>query len=533
MAQVHPNPFLQAREAYPRDLTAMFREPAAVEAPKPEQLGYVMVKSAPSLRAEECEVEGSLAIEVTILWGQSVIHVAHLSPPRSFYVGEDSRPGAETDFLIPSEKLGTGRAPLVLCESGTLRVVVPSGATGLSVAGGQKRTLSQAIEGAEAVAELTGARGLSLDKGDRIEINHGGFTYRVAAVAAGKRIERGLLSDMDSSAPAYFGLSLFAHAAMLGAMAFFTPQMGLTDDEASGKDRMYMVQQYLDASALRELEAAKEEASKTPDDSPAGDTAGGEASKGDMGAMGKQDAPHANKRFAYTGPKDNPDPTLPRDRALAEASTFGLIGMLDNMNGDPNAVTAPWGRDEALGRDPMSAIGNMWGDDLGESGGSGGLGLSGVGEGGGGIGIGIGLNQIGTCGKDVCPGLNDGFGKFWGRPGQPQHVAKVPRVRPGGDTTVSGHLPREVIQRVVRQNYGRFRMCYESGLRSNPNLEGRVAARFVIDREGRVSMVSNGGSDLPDSGVVSCVVSAYYGLSFPAPETGIVTVVYPIQFSPG
>ena len=27
----------------------------------------------------------------------------------------------------------------------------------------------------------------------------------------------------------------------------------------------------------------------------------------------------------------------------------------------------------------------------------------------------------------------------------------------------------EVIQRIVRQNYGRFRLCYENGLRNNPD----------------------------------------------------------------
>jgi hypothetical protein len=75
--------------------------------------------------------------------------------------------------------------------------------------------------------------------------------------------------------------------------------------------------------------------------------------------------------------------------------------------------------------------------------------------------------------------------------------------------------------------------CYERGLGRNPNLEGRVAARFVIGRDGSFSNVSNGGSDLPDSGVVSCIVSAFYGLSFPPPEGGIVTVVYPIALSPG
>jgi hypothetical protein len=55
----------------------------------------------------------------------------------------------------------------------------------------------------------------------------------------------------------------------------------------------------------------------------------------------------------------------------------------------------------------------------------------------------------------------------------------------------------------------------------------------VIGRDGAVSNVGNGGSDMPDGGVVSCVVRAFYGLSFPQPEGGIVTVVYPIMFSPG
>jgi outer membrane biosynthesis protein TonB len=89
-----------------------------------------------------------------------------------------------------------------------------------------------------------------------------------------------------------------------------------------------------------------------------------------------------------------------------------------------------------------------------------------------------------------------------------------------------------VIQRIVRQNFGRFRNCYESGLRSNPNLEGRVTARFVIGRDGAVSNVSAGG-DLPDPAVRSCVASAFYGLSFPAPDSGIVTVTYPILLTPG
>jgi outer membrane biosynthesis protein TonB len=84
----------------------------------------------------------------------------------------------------------------------------------------------------------------------------------------------------------------------------------------------------------------------------------------------------------------------------------------------------------------------------------------------------------------------------------------------------------------VRQSFGRFRGCYEEGLRSNPNLEGRVTARFVIARDGSVASVQSGGSDLPDAKVVACVLRNYQALSFPSPGDGVVTVTYPLMFSP-
>jgi hypothetical protein len=96
---------------------------------------------------------------------------------------------------------------------------------------------------------------------------------------------------------------------------------------------------------------------------------------------------------------------------------------------------------------------------------------------------------------------------------------------------VNGRLPPEVIQRIVRQNVGRFRLCYETGLKNNPNLQGRVAVKFVIDRSGAVAMTADAGSDLPDQNVVQCIVRGFGNLSFPRPEGGMVTVVYPMTFN--
>jgi hypothetical protein len=111
-------------------------------------------------------------------------------------------------------------------------------------------------------------------------------------------------------------------------------------------------------------------------------------------------------------------------------------------------------------------------------------------------------------------------------PGTGQGIASQP-------ANVSGRLPPEVIQRVVRQNFGRIRVCYDTALRGNPTLQGRIAVRFVIGRNGVVGTASDGGSDMPDSGVVSCVVRSFRGLSFPRPEGGTVTVVYPVVLTPG
>lgn len=107
-----------------------------------------------------------------------------------------------------------------------------------------------------------------------------------------------------------------------------------------------------------------------------------------------------------------------------------------------------------------------------------------------------------------------------------------PKVRLGA-TTVSGRLPPPVIQQIVRNSFGNFRVCYEAGLGRKADLEGRVVARFVIGRDGKVSKVADGGSDMPDAEVVSCTLKAFSSVEFPPPANGIVTVVYPIMFAPG
>jgi hypothetical protein len=174
-------------------------------------------------------------------------------------------------------------------------------------------------------------------------------------------------------------------------------------------------------------------------------------------------------------------------------------------------------------------LGNMFGDQVGDAYGAGGLGLTGSGCSGGGQGQTIGLGGSGTTGHGggfPC-GVPDG-----GPVDAAAHSAAHARMREKG-ATVNGRLPPEVVQRVVRQSFGRFRLCYENGLATNPQLAGDVAVRFDIDGSGAVAVAADKGSSLPDPNVVTCVVQAFAGLSFPAPAAGTVTVRYAIAFTPG
>ncbi|MBK8253435.1 MAG: hypothetical protein IPK82_12310 [Polyangiaceae bacterium] len=82
----------------------------------------------------------------------------------------------------------------------------------------------------------------------------------------------------------------------------------------------------------------------------------------------------------------------------------------------------------AVGNDPMSARGNMWGDEIGDSFGAGGLGLTGIGEGGSGRGEGIGLGSIGTIGHGA--GTSSGAAVGAG----PEPASTAPRIESGRQT---------------------------------------------------------------------------------------------------
>jgi hypothetical protein len=526
------NPFAaQAREQ------ATSKRPAPVAAnAAPGTYTYSIVKSGPEVNADEVEIAHAASVEVVVLWETNVLHVSHLTPPRPYYIGEETSRATPVDYFVPSQLLGSARVPVVTSEGGNVSLVILPKATGTAeIAGEGKVALAELIANGRArpFAAVPGAYELPLPPGSkaRMQLEGSGLAFHVNAVNAGKPVPVGFWATMEPAAFVYTAMSFGVHMALVAVFAFFMPSMRLDNAEDIDRDQMLMMQKLLTAAAEREVEQREiERVTQATGDSHAGGT--GTRAQNEEGKMGSSVTTATGGRYGVKGPKDNPDPHLARQAAIQEAAQFGMIGVLSTLGGgDPNAPTASWGQAESSGQDDKSARGNMFGADVRDSFGMGGLGLTGTGEGGGGRGEGIGLGNFGGLGHGAGGGTGQGIGTGRGRPG-PGHKVSAPKIREAG-VSVNGRIPPDVIQRIVRQNFGRFRLCYEAGLRGNPSLAGRVAVRFVIDRSGAVSMTSDGGSDLPDGGVVGCVVRSFAGLSFPAPEGGIVTVTYPIMFQPG
>jgi len=428
--------------------------------------------------------------------------------------------------------LGTTRAPIVTA-SGSL-VILPRATGWIEIPGQGRKQLQDLIAGnvARPSSELSGAHEFSMPPGSKARQElPTGVAFQVTVGNAGKAPPVGAFSNFEPGSYLFSGLSFLLHVGILASLAFFMPSMGADDSEAIDRDQILKMQHLLQAAAEREQEQ-RDTPEVTEDNADNKEGGTGQKAKGEEGSMGNPNTNKTGMRYGVQGPQDNQDPHIARQAALREAAEFGMIGLLNAGGGaDPNAPTAPWGREDSLGNDLMSARGNMWGDAIGDSFGAGGLGLTGTGEGGGGRGEGIGLGNIGTIGHGAGTGTGQGFGNGHGRLGG-AHQVRTPSLRQG-TTTVNGRLPPEVIQRIVRQNFGRFKLCYTEGLRNNPSLQGRVAVKFVIGRDGSVQTSADGGSDIPDSNVTQCVIRGFGNLSFPQPEGGIVTVVYPLIFSPG
>jgi len=375
---------------------------------------------------------------------------------------------------------------------------------------------------AQPCAEMAGAYQYPLTAGATARVSYRGLTFVVRPVNAGKPVGMAGAGNPNYKQQAWTLLSFAFHGLFL-LMMYFMPPGGsaLSLDLLSEDSRL--------AKYLMEPPETVEE--ETPDwlqNTEAEDTEGGKGKrhKDEEGQMGKESSQKTKNKYGIQGPADNADPHMAREAAKEEAKNAGILGVLSQSVGSWNSPTSPFGQDTALGYDPMSALGALMGDQIGENFGFGGLGLRGTGRGGGGTGEGtIGLGNVGTMGHGGGGGSGSGYGR--GAGGFRGRDAKVPQIR-SGNADVRGSLSKEVIRRVIQRHINEVRFCYEQELNSRPDLSGRVQVKFIISPSGAVQAANIESSTLGAARAETCIATAVRRWTFPAPDGGgIVIVSYP------
>ena len=106
-------------------------------------------------------------------------------------------------------------------------------------------------------------------------------------------------------------------------------------------------------------------------------------------------------------------------------------------------------------------------------------------------------------------------------------------LRRGGDVGGSGAFDAALVQRQIKQRIKSITRCYESELRRNPSLAGKVTVTFTIQQRGNVTGAKATENTTGSPAVADCVTRTIGRFRFnPGPEGGSVTFRYPFVFQP-
>ncbi len=106
-------------------------------------------------------------------------------------------------------------------------------------------------------------------------------------------------------------------------------------------------------------------------------------------------------------------------------------------------------------------------------------------------------------------------------------------LRTGGDIGGSGEFDAALVQRQIKQRIKSITRCYESELRKNPGLAGKVTVTFTIQERGNVTGAKASENTTGSPAVADCVTRTISRFRFnPGPDGGSVTFRYPFVFQP-
>ena len=448
-------------------------------------------------------------LSLAVLWGTTVRCVEYHDTSADVTIGEL----ATATYPVPSEHLGEEKEA-VLVSSLDSRLwqthLDPRWKGRIQIADEQ-------FSMAEAIERFPGGR-IPLDETTRAEYVFGNQTFLVGWEEVEARPKTTVFAHFDLAETAFLALSLFAHLGFLLMLALIPEEQLLSrHDPYNSKSGIF--------KAIQVAELEKHEEEKEDD----------VAEKATKTDKVEKERPSPSKKLARIAPKTLKDKRALTDeekkaRDLAKVKDSGLVKLLNDSSLQDILNDSPM--------DDLLAAGALGGGLLSSTDPNAPMiagfkpfaGLSGGPDGGGGSDTFVPTTLGGGSNRDHVRGLSK---SDMAKDANLQaNKLKDRRVRVRFDAPqVSAGYDREAVRRVIRQNKGAIKWCYQQELQRNPNLAGKIVLAFVITANGSVAKENVKANTMPTNAVGECIARKSRRWRFPEPpDGGIVRVSYPFLF---
>lgn len=475
----------------------------------PIQMPRVGWGSAPNNLASDGVPESERALEVKLLWGNTVVDSMNTSDKPVVTMGDERK----TTGWGPFEKLircdieapskGLPSPTYVLAQATT-----PNGCTySVNIAPNFDGRIDRADGTSRSLREaLNGRQEYVLNAEETLYLVYNDLTLQLRYIRKTRMIPPGFWAELNYSWVNMLILAFFVHAmAVVSFLATPVTQAELTENIFKNPNR------------FAQFRLTPEEKKKQQNDflSKLKEGAAGAKAAGAEGKAGRKDY-DKNKKQGRMAVKA----IDPNDKEIAKSTLAKLFGAKGNTG--RSYLFGSGG----LGGELKGALGGVTGAEIGDASGLGGLGTRGSGPGGGGLSMNsVGLGALGTAGRG---GGNSGYGDGTGGLGK---KADRDINISAGSPIIMGSLDKELIRRVIHEHLPQIRYCYEKELSRNPGLFGKVATQFTISADGNVQSAEVQQSTMNNAEVERCITSKIRTWVFPKPKGGgVVIVKYPFIF---
>lgn len=124
-----------------------------------------------------------------------------------------------------------------------------------------------------------------------------------------------------------------------------------------------------------------------------------------------------------------------------------------------------------------------------------------------------------------------------GPPGEDEDGIGGGEVNPGPDVrqgkmVVNGGLTKDIVHRISRAHISDVSDCYDTSLKSNPDLGGRMDVTFQVQENGKVANAKFSGPAAETEALTACVSKSLSAWPLPQPEQGLAEVEFFYEFQP-